>query len=154
MISLKTLLFIHFDMIDTDNCSSSNVFCRCLKSGCLTFFRREPQPGRSLQGVHPPTLFCSTAPTRRHQRAACSTYSTHPFRHAIRGSTFFKKDFFLFRFFIKKSLQHYEGVQRTILKTKGLLLGKMYCLDYIHYMLFIFLFMTVSSVHIIICSHK
>lgn len=29
----------------------------------------------------------------------------------------------------------------------------MYCLDYIHYMLFIFLLITVSSVHIIICNH-
>lgn len=43
--------------------------------------------------------------------------------------------FFVF-FFHKKSLQHYEGVQRTILKTKGLLWGGgVYYLDYIQYII-------------------
>ena len=101
------------------------------------FFRQEPRPGHSHRGVRPPTPSCSTAPGPRHQRAACSTYSTHLFRHAIRGSTK-KKDlrFFLFYYFFhEKSLQHYEGVQRTILKTNGLLWEKVYCLDYIQYII-------------------
>lgn len=42
----------------------------------------------------------------------------------------------LFFFFKKKRLQHYEGEQRTILKTKGLLFREeMYCLDYIQYII-------------------
>lgn len=63
--------------------------------------------------------------------------------------------FFVF-FFHKKSLQHYEGVQRTILKTKGLLWGGECTIWTIYNTLyaFYFLFMTVSSVHIIICNHN
>lgn len=45
--------------------------------------------------------------------------------------------FFLF-YFHDISLQHYEGVQKTILKTKGLLSGLYTFLDYLQCMLFTF----------------
>lgn len=72
----------------------------------------EPQLGHFLQGAHPPTLFCSTAPSRRHQRAACSTYSTHPFCHTISGSTFFLKDstFFFLHKKVYNTMKEYKGL--------------------------------------------
>lgn len=132
----------------------------CLKavtfSDSLSYFRQEHRPGHFLQGVHPPTLSCSTAPSPRHQRAACSTYSTHPFSHTTSGSTFLKKRLF---YFIVCFFSSSKKVYNAMKECKGLYWdcyeGK--CTVWTIYnalYAFNFLFITRCFVHITICNHR
>lgn len=103
-----------------------------LDADSLSCFRRVPQPGHSLQGVHPPTPSCSTTPGPHHQRAACSTYSTHLFSHAISGSTFLKKRLAFFHKKVYNTMKEYKGLYWRL---RDCYKGKICCLDYIQYII-------------------